>query len=556
MKKTSILLVAATLSLNAAPIPNIGNLLNEAKPPKIQKKKEILPPLVQESEEYKRTLEDGKKVKVKKFLITGAIQLSNKELKKIVRPYEQKMLSFKDMKDITELITKAYKDKGYFIARAYIPVQNLQKQNKLLKIAVIEGEYGDFELQNNSLVKDSVLQAKLEGIKKNKIISTESLQRGLLLINETPGVKVINSKIKPGKDVGTSSFVIGLDRTKPYNGYIIVDNYGSPYTGEYRAMAGLDINSPFRIGDKLSISALSSDDIGLLNGRVAYELPLNGSGLKGSISYAKTTYELGERYKTLDALGDSDSFSANISYPYLLSPQEILNTYLQTSYNKMSDEMRAVDSELKKSTLVAKLGIDYMKRSLIFGKYSESKIDTSISYGRLKFKEEQDRLSDQDSANTNGDFSKLNIDLENTLILSEKFTWKNKLQLQYALGDKNLDGSEDMSLGGINGVKLYPSGEESAENGYIYTTELTYNLPSSSGINSKIGLFYDNARVYMSKNITNEKSRTLQDIGLSYYGRYEDFFINSHLAYKVGAADISSENDYNSRFMFQLGYIF
>jgi hemolysin activation/secretion protein len=113
-----------------------------------------------------------------------------------------------------------------------------------------------------------------------------------------------------------------------------------------------------------------------------------------------------------------------------------------------------------------------------------------------------------------------------------------------------------LSLGGINGVKLYPDGEESAENGYIYNTEVTYTLPFYKGINSKIGLFYDIGNVKMSKDITNEKSRTLQDIGLSYYASYKDFFLNTHLAHKVGAARVTSKDDYDSRFMFQTGFTF
>ena len=48
MKKTSILL-ATTLSLYSAPIPNIGDVVKEVKPPKIEKKKEVLPLLQQES---------------------------------------------------------------------------------------------------------------------------------------------------------------------------------------------------------------------------------------------------------------------------------------------------------------------------------------------------------------------------------------------------------------------------------------------------------------------------------------------------------------------------
>lgn len=555
MKKTSILLATA-VSLYAAQTPNIGNILNEVNPPQIEKKKEVLPALQQESEEYKKSFKDGKKVLIKSYTISGNTQIGTKKLQTILKPYESKDLNFQEIQEIVALISKTYRDEGYFIARAYIPTQDLQAQDGVLKIAIIEGEYGEFKLENSSLVKDSILQAKLDTAKSNQVIATKDLQRSLLLINDTPGVKVSSTKIAAGKEIGTSDFIIGTQTTQPYNGYVIGDNYGSDYTGKHRVMAGVDINSPFKIGDKISLSALSSQNAGLLNGRVAYAFPLHENGLRAELSYSKTTYELGDTYENLDAVGSADSFVALLSYPIIRSNDENLNTYLRTSYNKMNDEIKSIYSELEKNTLLSKIGVDYLKNHLLFNKYSQTKIDTSLTFGRLNFNNSADKADDEAGANTNGNFSKINIELENNTMLNSKINWKNKLQLQYALGDKNLDGSEDLSLGGINGVKVYPSGEESAENGYIYTTEATYTLPVYAGISSKIGLFYDIGKVKMSKNTTNEKSRTLQDIGLSYYASYKDFFLNTHLAHKVGAARVTSKDDYDSRFMFQFGYIF
>ncbi|MGB5793267.1 ShlB/FhaC/HecB family hemolysin secretion/activation protein, partial [Poseidonibacter sp.] len=133
--------------------------------------------------------------------------------------------------------------------------------------------------------------------------------------------------------------------------------------------------------------------------------------------------------------------------------------------------------------------------------------------------------------------------------------WENSLQMQYALGNKNLDGSQDLSIGGINGVKYYPDGEESAENGYILSTELLYALPNFKDLNSSVSVFYDVGRTFMSRNITNEKSKTLQSIGIGYYGSYKDMFVNTHLAHNI-AHDVTAENNYSNRFLVQAGWVF
>lgn len=44
-------------------------------------------------------------------------------------------------------------------------------------------------------------------------------------------------------------------------------------------------------------------------------------------------------------------------------------------------------------------------------------------------------------------------------------------------GDKNLDSSEQISLGGANAVRAYPVGEASADLGIVFTGELRYLLP-------------------------------------------------------------------------------
>ena len=552
--KNSILLSSLLASIiYANPIPpKIGDVLKEVTPPKIEREKREIPKIKQEQISTPKEFEDGKKVRVERFLISGATHMSNEELKQIVAPYEGEDLSFNQIQEITTLITKAYRSKGYFVARAYIPEQNIMTQDNRLKINIIEGKYGEFKLENKSLVKDSILQSNLDDIKDKDIISTNTLERAMLIINDTPGAVVTKADVRPGKEVGTSDFLIGTEATNRVNGYLIGDNYGSQYTGKHRIMAGVDINSPFNIGDKISAFGFTSEKEGLLSGKLAYEFPIHANGTRGEISYSKTTYELGSSYKELDAVGQSDSLTGRVTYPILKTRVENLDSYVEVSYNKMKDE---IDSKVKKDSYTATTGLDYTKDSLVFNKNSQTRAGVSITFGRLSFNDKDDKESDKKGANTQGQFSKINIELGKDLDIFDSLKWSNSLQMQYALGNKNLDGSQDLSVGGINGVRFYQDGEESAENGYIYNTEFIYTLPIIAGIDNKISIFYDIGRVYMSKNFTQEKSRTLQDIGLGYKVSYKNFFANTHFAYNINH-EVISQNNYNSRAMVQVGYVF
>lgn len=544
-----------TSSMLFASSPKIGDVLKEVKPPKIEREKKEIPQIKQPELQIPKELEDGKKIEVKKFLIHGAIHLSNDELKAIVVPFENQELSFNQIQEITSSITKKYREKGYFVARAYIPEQNIFTQNGGLKINVVEGNYGKFHLENDSRVKDAVVQAALDDIKDKNIVSSHTLERAMLIINDMPGVQVNKAEVKPGEEVGTSDFIIGTQATAAYNGYVIADNYGSQYTGKHRVMAGMDFNSPFEMGDKISAFAMTSEKEGLLSGQFSYAFPIHPNGTRGELKYSKTAYDLGSTYKALDAVGTSDSITARISYPIMRTRLENLNSYGEVSYNKMKDEIQSANSVVKKDSYVATLGLDYTKDSLLWNKNSQTRAGMSLTFGNLNFKAKEDKTNDKNGANTQGSFSKINLELGKDIEVLENLKWENTLQAQYTLGDKNLDGSQDLSVGGINGVKYYPDGEQSGENGYIYSTELLYTLPSFLGVNSNVSIFYDVGRVYMSKNISDEKSITLQDFGLGYYGSYKDFFINTHLAYNI-AHDVESQTDYSSRFMVQTGWIF
>jgi hemolysin activation/secretion protein len=221
----------------------------------------------------------------------------------------------------------------------------------------------------------------------------------------------------------------------------------------------------------------------------------------------------------------------------------------------MKDEIQVSSTNIKKDALVATLGADFTNDSVLFGKNSQSRAELSYTFGELSFRNSEDRDIDKAGANTEGVFSKINIELAQDFDLDNKIKWENSLKIQYALANKNLDGSQDLSTGGAYGVRYYPDAEESAENGFIFNTELFYALPEFKKLNSKVSMFYDVGRVSMSKNISDEKARTLQDIGVGYTGTYENLYLNTHLAKNISKS-VESERSYNVKFLLQAGLIF
>lgn len=555
LKLITISTLTSTLLLGVN-VPNIGDIEKQIKPPKIEKEQPKIPTIKQK--EYKTPMVDsGKTILIKDFKITGNEHISLSDLEKFFIDSKNKELTFNQLQEIASAITKYYREKGYFVARAYIPAQNINENNGVLEIAVIEGTYGEFKLKNNSLVKDSVVQGMLDDAKaRDNVISTDTLERAMLIINDTPGAVVTQADIMPGKNVGTSDFEITTESSKRFDGYVVVDNYGSRYTGKDRLMIGMDINSPFAIGDKISMFGLSSSATNLKNGKISYEAPLASNGLVGELSYSQTNYSLAKEYDNLDATGTSKTVEAKLSYPLIKTRNENLNVYNSFLSKDLKDRVQSVNDVTKKNSKSVKIGLDYSKNYLAFNKNSNSSINTYLTYGRLSFDDPADKMTDELGANTNGNYSKINVDLTHNVAFTNQLVLESSLQLQYALGNKNLDGSEDFSIGGSSGVKLYPDSELSAENGYVFSTELKYQLPQINSLNTTFGVFYDRGRAFMANNTTGFEAKSLQDVGIGLYNSYGNFFSKVQIAWNVNSKVVTSEPDRNSRFLFQGGMIF
>jgi hemolysin activation/secretion protein len=169
MKKLIVISCVTTNLLLGVTIPNIGNIDAQVQPPKEIQKGEK--PLVEIGgiEEYAPVMSDdksGKKIFVQGFKITHNNNFKEEELQKLLESYTKKELSFNELLEATSVITKAYRNRGYFVARAYLPRQNIQ--DNIVEISIIEGYYGDFILENNTTLKEEAIQKIFDNAKQMK----------------------------------------------------------------------------------------------------------------------------------------------------------------------------------------------------------------------------------------------------------------------------------------------------------------------------------------------------------------------------------------------------
>jgi hemolysin activation/secretion protein len=102
---------------------------------------------------------------------------------------------------------------------------------------------------------------------------------------------------------------------------------------------------------------------------------------------------------------------------------------------------------------------------------------------------EDHQADDLSGQNTQGRFKRLKWNLSRNQFLTD--TWALNFDATGQFANRNLDSSEKLYLGGINGIRAYPTSEGSGSDGYIMKLELRKFLP----YNFNASVFMDHGRI-------------------------------------------------------------
>lgn len=536
-----------------------GKALQESRPvqPVVPKKAPAEPVIIQQ-EEKSLALPEGQTLMVSAFRFEGAEFIAEEELQAAVESYKGRALSMAEIEAAAERVTALYRSRGYLVARAYVPRQDASSGT--LTIRVIVGKYGKVSVTNQSDVRDGQIAGYFDVLSGDIAVSRDELERAMLLVSDLPGASMPKLTIAAGEAPGTSDFDVEVGPGKRYGGYLRGDNFGSRYTGIHRLSVGADWNSPFRLGDQLSFAGMSSETGGLLNGRLAYSLPLGSNGLRGEVAYGKTTYQLGQAYADLDATGYADTVEATLSYPVLRGREQNLTVSLNLANRHMRDELRAADDITNKRANAATFSVNHERYGQVLGFDGYASLGGGVTLGYLTVGDEEHKLSNLAGVNSVGRYGKVSLSALARVALTEKIGLSTTLTVQKALFDKNLDTSEQLTISGTRGVMAFEQAA-SGDNGYLFGVEARYALPSIAGIDHSLGVFYNNAHVSLQNDAWvctcgGAGGVQISDAGVAYTVTYAGFFARAQASQVVGDWPSGLSADGRARVLLQAGLVF
>ena len=491
---------------------------------------------------------DGTRIPVDTLIISGAKVYTEAELVAITGFAPGSELTLSDLRAMAARITAHYASKGYFAAQAFLPAQDIK--NKTVTIAVREGEYGQIRVNNKSRLSDAIANNLLSGLNSGDAITVAPLESRLLLLSDIPGVKV-QSTLVPGSLPGSSDLIVDIEPGQSVSGSIDADNAGNPYTGEYRVGATVNLNNPLGLGDVASLRAVTSGS-GLNYARASYQVPFGRATV--GVAYSKLHYELGKEFAPLRANGEADV--ASIYGIYTLVRSRDTNIYAQLGYDDKTFQDR-IDSI--PSVTDRKIGV---VTTSLYGNHRDNlgggglnTFSLGLSAGDLNIQTPAALAADALTARSNGHYNKLAFSAARLQRLTDAVSLYASIGGQVA--SKNLDSSEKMELGGMNGVRAYPVGEAPGDQGYMVNLEARLLLPNTSqsypGQVHLIG-FVDGGSVTINKNPwaagNNQRNLGAYGVGAS-WSEPGNFLVRTYYARKLGNENAISAPDKSGRFWIQ-----
>ena len=489
---------------------------------------------------------------VARYTFSGENPVTEAELADVLAAHRHTEATLTQLEAQAEEITKYLHTKGYFVAFAYLAPQDFK--DGVVNFTIVPGRYDNSVVNNTSYLHEAAIRREI-GIGPGELVKKSTLNRGVWLTNDLSRVET-NTQIKAGSRQGTTDLVVNV-KNKGHRmwGYVGVDNGGYRHTGRYQYSAFINYASPFREGDLLSVGGVVSNG-GMWSGSASYMTPVAKQGERVGISYARSHYSLGGEFTALGYTGTAETLSLHFQHNFKRSRDVNVYGTIRFDMKSLDDEAKSMAYSNPKSARNWVYGIngDSLDRFWTGGKNTFS---LSYTHGDLSIDDERQRVYDAGTARTAGHFGKWNLELTRLQHVSERVSLYLSYQRQWAM--KNLDSSEKFSLGGPHGVRAYPVGEASGDDGWRWTSELRWNLPTREGDENvwQLIAFVDGGHVNAYHNVpagyVGAAGRSLYGAGVGVnWSNQANWVARAHYAWKIGPEDAVSDTDRSGRFWFQI----
>ena len=525
------------------PPPDAGTLLRQqpAPPAVVPLPAPSLAPQAPISMEAK-----GPRFLLKGFRFTGAVLIPEAELQARVSIFLNQEVSFAILQAIALDITGYYLEKGY-LARVVVPEQEIK--DGIVEMKIIEGVRGSLHIdkQGQRVDTDWVAGFIDQRLDQGAPFNLSRLETAVAILKEQPGVR-LSTSLKPGSGENEVDVVVSADDKPLLSGAVEINNHGARASGEAQAQGAVTLSNPTGRFDAASLLVNASE--GNAYARAEYSLAVGSRGLRVGANASYLDYSITQSsLKALDLHGTARTVGITASYPLVRARALSMNLAASHDVKKLLDQS-AVGETGNRDVTATTVGVIGSLQHQIGSLPSQTSIGATVHVGDSDEHNAGALAVDSAARRAYGSFSKLSYGIANVSDLGGQWSYAIAFRGQFAGG--NLDSSERMSLGGLTGVRAYPVGEATGDEGWL----INLNLRKTFGNALATTFFYDVGRITLNDSTwanwnagtPNLRNRyTLSGIGAGVDWRFTPAgLLSASIAVPVGNNPGRDANDHNA----------
>lgn len=226
----------------------------------------------------------------------------------------QRGLTHGQLEEIAQTVTRYYRERGYILARAYIPAQEVS--GGIVELRVLEGRLGGVQVQGDHRADDALLVEPFQSLLGGPV-TADNIQGAMYLSNDLPGVDVFGY-FTAGDKVGDTKLNLNVRSEKRWDALLRLDNHGSEFTGEYRAFAMAQWFNPTGIGDEVHVGVLQSGEpANSTYGLLEYAAPVFGLRNRVGVNLSYNDYVVGGDQTFSELVGSTTSMEATFRHNFV-----------------------------------------------------------------------------------------------------------------------------------------------------------------------------------------------------------------------------------------------
>ena len=420
--------------------------------------------------------------------------LNEADLQKMVALVERQIasqgMSYSDLEEIAQTITRYYHRKGLFLAQVEIPAQEIS--DGVVALVVREGILGRIYVSDNEHYRRGQITLPFEKHMRT-LASYDKVEESLYLLNDYPGLK-ITGQFSPSKKPGEIVLNLNVIEEKKWRARLRADNHGSGFTSQNRLFASLDLFSPLGLGDQLELDLLQSiAPAASTFGNINYSIPL-GPRTRVRTSYEQSIFSFDEENPDIQEVG-AENFTGH-TYIFGVAMDRKLK---RSRYFNLTGQIGFEDSEAKVGEgsvfTPPEEEFEHSRAGYIglAGDLLGENIGTlNTAQLALKFGERLENSADEDEIN----FTLLKAETQSLFFIPLPFTESQSrfiLTTRSQYTENALPSYEQMILGGAAGVRGFAPELATTDLGAILNTEWYFDLPFKLDDYLQLALISDHA---------------------------------------------------------------